>query len=90
MATQKNRRYKSYLRNPELDVPKTTAWNWRDKRKAILKCEGTDVTIRSKRRAYNINPSMPVPRQTKWFWKTKKGTNDTMHLSGFIIICSHV
>ena len=73
-----NNRYKQYLVNPSIPVPKTTAWRYKKDLQAIFEKEDSFSGITGtgnlgKRRHYNIRSDAKVPRQTAWSWKKQYG-----------------
>ena len=74
-----NNRYKQYLVNPSIPVPKTTAWRHKKDLPAIFEKEDSFSGITGtgnlgkRRRHYNIRSDAKVPRQTAWSWKKQYG-----------------
>ena len=76
-------KYKKYLQNPDVPVPKTTAWRYK-------KREGTNASTNEEsqnskkrmRRAYVTDSTRPIPRQTVWYWNKKESK-----LFSFCVTC---
>ncbi len=77
------RKYKKFLSNPNVPIPRTTAWRYQKHcrrtdydsddidtidRGTILH-EHSDVTV--KRKAYVTDINKSIPRQTLWYWKRR-------------------
>ena len=72
------KKYKKYLSNSGVAIPKTTAWRYRAKKSSNAIEEAADhhsPAMKRKRRFYNTNQKTPIPRQTLWYWKKTKTEN---------------
>ena len=67
IATTAKRHYRRYLRNPEITVPKTTAWRHGKHVNTTDSCSPHSHRP-AKRKRYNVDSSLPVPRQTRSYW----------------------
>lgn len=78
-------KYKQYLSNPNVPLPKTTSWRFA--RKRHLPDDDTSSTTIStgKRKGYNRDNKMPIPRQTLWFWK-KKGMYIHVYICMYVCV----
>ena len=77
-------KYKQYLRDPTLPVPKTTTWRYNKKTTTALNNNASTSSTSSaeindchghhrKRRLYNKSGQIKIPRQTAWSWKRHGG-----------------
>ncbi len=68
------KRYRSYICNPDIPIPKTSTWRY-NKRKSKTdddydnNDEAEIDRSLSKRKAYLHDGNNPIPRQTLWYWK---------------------
>ena len=76
-STKKRRnKYKQYLRNPEINTPKTTVWRYKRRKtnSPVMETPGTlNNGVKRQRRLYNTTAAATIPRQTKWNWKKNHG-----------------
>ena len=62
---------KAYLYNPDVSIPKTTAWR-KDKRLAVSAT--TELDFSKQRKIYHRKASA-VPKSTMWRWKRRLDTD---------------
>uniref|UniRef100_A0A1X7TR45 Uncharacterized protein n=1 Tax=Amphimedon queenslandica TaxID=400682 RepID=A0A1X7TR45_AMPQE len=70
------RKYKSYLTDSTISMPKTSCWRYK-KRQKMSNSQDDEFSETSssgsKRRGYLQCSSKHIPRQTLWYWKRKDG-----------------
>ena len=88
----KVKKYKKYLTDPKVSVPRTTAWRKRKRHNTSgaksASIPALTVLPAKRRKLYTRSNLVKVPRQTKWYWERKKGQFSSRMQSQCIdIIC---
>lgn len=79
-----NERYKKFMSNPHLPIPRTTAWRYKRQASETSKSPASstlqqpdNIQVRQqcsgKRKAYITDNSKFIPRQTLWYWRMQGG-----------------